>query len=237
VEKVRNEPYQSTNRGRAIYLQINGASMKIITIIPVLAAICVLPALADDYTADYWAFQGASQELDLSNDAYWNGKGVALANMGRFDEAIACFDRAIELNSSFAEAWNFKGLALSVGQGKYDEGIACFDNALQINSAYYDAWTSRGMALANAERLDESLISFERAVQINPRDPKGWNNKGVVQMYMGGYQDALASFDKAIELDPTYGVAWNNKGLALQDMEDTPDAEAAFARARELGAI
>lgn len=35
-----------------------------------------------------------------------------MADLGRYDEALRCFDKAIALYREYAEAWNRKGLAL-----------------------------------------------------------------------------------------------------------------------------
>ena len=105
-----------------------------ITIIALLAAICILPALGE-YTADYWSGQAnqyflngsfeeavasydKALELDPINITLLDNKGRALANLGRFDDAIACFDKALDINSTNLEALNLKGLALSQGLGR-----------------------------------------------------------------------------------------------------------------------
>ncbi|CCQ64165.1 TPR repeat:Sel1-like repeat:Sel1-like repeat [Crocosphaera watsonii WH 0401] len=49
--------------------------------------------------------------------------GVALRKQGKYDEAIAAYKKAIEINPNDAFAYNNMGLALD-DQGKYDEAIA-----------------------------------------------------------------------------------------------------------------
>ena len=36
--------------------------------------------------------------LDQSNPEFWNYKGVALRSMGRYDEALECFNKSLELD-------------------------------------------------------------------------------------------------------------------------------------------
>ena len=36
--------------------------------------------------------------MDQSNPELWNNKGVALRSMGRYDEALECFNRSLELD-------------------------------------------------------------------------------------------------------------------------------------------
>ena len=42
--------------------------------------------------------------------------------LGRYEEAIECFDRALEINPNFAEAWNNKGNVLDE-LGRYEEAV------------------------------------------------------------------------------------------------------------------
>lgn len=41
----------------------------------------------------------------------WNNKGVSLSILGRQDEAVACFQKAIEIDPEYAVAW--KNLAVA----------------------------------------------------------------------------------------------------------------------------
>ena len=40
-------------------------------------------------------------------------------NQGHYDQAIECYDKAIELDSNYKDAWNNKGIVLEI-QGNYD---------------------------------------------------------------------------------------------------------------------
>jgi tetratricopeptide (TPR) repeat protein len=59
-------------------------------------------------------------------DYSWNGKGYALSNLRKFEQAIECYDKALDLNSKYADAWDGKGYALS-RTGKIEDAIVCYD--------------------------------------------------------------------------------------------------------------
>ena len=52
--------------------------------------------------------------------------------MGKYDEAIQAYDRAIEINPQYTDAWYNKGETLR-RQDKYDEAIQAYDKAIKIN--------------------------------------------------------------------------------------------------------
>ena len=52
----------------------------------------------------------------------WSNKGISLHSLGRYEEAIRCYDRALELDQRFAYAWNNKGGSLHI-LGRDEEAI------------------------------------------------------------------------------------------------------------------
>ena len=205
----------------------------IIAIIATLAAFLVLPAMAEDVqfwynqangyyiTGDYEkAVAGYDKAIELKPDStvFWNYKGRALANLGRFDEAINCFERSIAINSSDPEALNLKATAMSLGQKKYSEAIILFDLILESHPSYVDAWIGKGMALGNEGDLTEALLCFNKATEINPENPSAWNNKGAILMEQGKYQMALDCFNRALIFDPANEAAMKNRENALEAM-------------------
>ena len=61
------------------------------------------------------------------------GKGDALVGLGRFDEAMRCYEEAIRLEPDLAEAHAGKGYAL-VRLGRFDEAIKCYDEAVRLET-------------------------------------------------------------------------------------------------------
>ena len=63
----------------------------------------------------------------------WNNKGLALNSLGKYDEAIKCYDKAIEIDPDDADTWNNKGLALN-SLGNDDEAKKCYDRSKKLGS-------------------------------------------------------------------------------------------------------
>jgi tetratricopeptide (TPR) repeat protein len=62
----------------------------------------------------------------------WQDKGASLLNLyGRAEEALACYDRALEIQPAPPRGWNSKGRALS-SAFKREEALACYDRALAM---------------------------------------------------------------------------------------------------------
>ena len=133
--------------------------------------------------------------LDHNNSdvGAWNGRGISLYNLGRYEEATASYDRAVY------QAWNNRGDSLG-NLGRYEEAIASYDRAISIKPDKYEAWYNRGDSLGNLGRYEEAIASYDRAISIRPDDHETWHGKGVVQFVKGNYEDALNSWQQTFQI-------------------------------------
>jgi len=100
------------------------------------------------------------------NDVWgWRNKGGTLYFEGKYDEAIACYDKAIEIDPDNPVVWNNKGLALN-SLGKYKEAIACYDRVIEIDSKDADAWNNKGLALNSLGNTEEAKKCYEKSKEL-----------------------------------------------------------------------
>jgi len=65
-----------------------------------------------------------------ANDLLVEGK--RLYDARKYEEAVASFDKAIEIDPKNADAWNHKGNAIYYFS-RFDDAIACYDKAIEID--------------------------------------------------------------------------------------------------------
>lgn len=78
------------------------------------------------------------QALELSPKfcLAWINKGIALKNLNRIDEAIACYDKVtIEIDQKYKKAWHNKAVACAA-RGDIVLAINCVEYALEIDPNY-----------------------------------------------------------------------------------------------------
>jgi arylsulfatase A-like enzyme/tetratricopeptide (TPR) repeat protein len=91
----------------------------------------------------------------------------ALRELGKDDEAVAQYEKAISIKPDYVEAHNSLGLAL-VRSGRIDEGIAHYETALKLRPDHAQAHNNLGAALEQKGRLAEAIAHFARAVALKP---------------------------------------------------------------------
>jgi tetratricopeptide (TPR) repeat protein len=178
----------------------------------------------------------------------WLDKGNALYDQDKKEEAVQAYDKAIELNPQYVEAWVAKGKAVS----GFGESIACFDEAIKINPNYVKAWDEKGRMLdflstfsylsegkAAGDRLEqEALQCFDEVTRIEPNNINALKSKGKVLKTLGMYTEAQLCYDKILS-DKTIDnwtayTAWENKGNIYSDVKDYDPAIECYDRAISL---
>ena len=94
-------------------------------------------------------------------------RGTQALNRRDLERAMKHFTRATELDPTFAEAYNQRGIAKYMAE-RYEESIADCREAVERMPCHFGAWAGMGHCQAHQGRLAEALESYERAVAINP---------------------------------------------------------------------
>ncbi len=126
-----------------------------------------------------WKLELAS-ELDLRTARVWSRKGYNLAKSGQYEEAIACFDKALEINPKYTRVWRNKGYALN-NLKRFEEAILCFDKALEIDPTSVHARSQKGCAILNLSRYEAALQCFDEALKLDPKYEEAITNKKIAE--------------------------------------------------------
>jgi protein O-GlcNAc transferase len=162
-----------------------------------------------------------------------NNYGIALKNLGRFDEALRGYERALEIQRDFADAHYNRGNVLKELK-RFQDALESYERALAINPGYAEAHVNRGIALQTIGRVDEALGSYERAIAINRNYAEAHHNRGVALLDLGRIDDARVSHERALEIKPDYAEAHNNRGVVLRELRRLDDALDSYERALEI---
>ena len=90
----------------------------------------------------------------------WYNKGLVLKKIGKYDEALFCYDQALTINPNFFSALNSKANLLSLC-GIYQKARECYDKILDEDPAYSDAVWNKGLLLKTLGFDNEARLCFE----------------------------------------------------------------------------
>ncbi|MDB9405455.1 tetratricopeptide repeat-containing serine protease family protein, partial [Microcystis sp. CS-574] len=143
-----------------------------------------------------------NQAINLAPRAAWYvNRGFLYYNQQKYELASDDYNKAIEINPNFAEAYNNRGL-LYYNQQKYELALADFSKAIEINPNFALAYNNRGGIYYNQQKYELALADFNKAIEINPNLAEAYLNRGGIYYNQQKYELALADFNKAIEINP-----------------------------------
>ncbi len=168
-------------------------------------------------------------ELQPGSALIVTGMGTALLNLGRHEEAIEWFDKALAIDPDCVFALNDRGAALR-GLGRYEEAIEWYDKALAIDPDCILVLNNRSVALSELGRNAEAIDWYDKALAIRPDHLHALNNRGAALARLGRHEEAIEWYDKALAIRPKYASAQYNRAIALGLAGKTGEARQALQR-------
>lgn len=133
------------------------------------------------------------------------------------EKAKEYFTEAINLNNTFAEAYNLRGRCFKY-LNNYEFALSDFLKVIEINPNFGEAWRNLGNTYLYLERFNEMISAFDKSVELMPDSALAINNRGYAYFVKGEYELALKDHEKAIEIDHNYAEAHYDKSRALNKL-------------------
>lgn len=137
--------------------------------------------LHDDYTRAIEIFSRLSAQFP--DDPYLPSYlGLRYyRNLRRYDEAVAQFQRALERDSSFTQAYNWLG-HIAMDQGQLERAEETFNRYVRLAPNQPRAYNSLGMFHLRQRRYEDAARMFEQASARDPRFTESRDNLLLAQI-------------------------------------------------------
>ncbi len=99
----------------------------------------------------------------------WNQRGETHHTMGRYEEAVAAFDRAVAIDPGYADAWKNRGLSLGL-LGRANESEESFTRAISLDPGNSETFYYQALVRNATGYRERALESLGQAIAIPPRD-------------------------------------------------------------------
>lgn len=134
---------------------------------------------------------------------FYQALGNAQLNQGEYDDAVASFDKGIQLAQPYA-----------TGSVPKDPKNADTDPA-KAKAGVGQMYALQGNAYLKLKKNPEAIAAFTKAAEMDPNPAVAYFNICATQYNTGNMEGAAAACDKAIQADPTKADAYFIKGSSL----------------------
>lgn len=170
---------------------------------------------------------------DGSRPIYHNNLGEAYRALGRLDDAIACYERAVTLDPGIYQAWCNLALARRA-QGDLAATVALCRQAIAIKPDYADALRLLAGTLWAGGDLPGARRAYEQLLEHDPQNMSVLVNLGVLLRDLGEFAEARQTFHQALAIAPGSAELHVHLGDVAAAGKDWSAATAAYETALSL---
>ena len=191
-----------------------------------------LSGLTSTAINEFQAAEKATGSTDPNRHIVLAKLGDAYEAAGRYEEAAASYQKAVELKPDEATYFNNMGNSLAK-LGKIQEAMAAYEKSASLDPANaVNAWRNAGIVLYNANKMKEAIEPLHKALELDAKSAQAWYLLGAALVNTMGFKQegdkvipilqpgTIEAYQKAIELDPNgpYGVQAKQGLEALEQM-------------------
>ncbi|CDK27833.1 unnamed protein product [Kuraishia capsulata CBS 1993] len=172
-------------------------------------------------------------DIDKNSPVSWVAIGNLFSLTREPDEAIKCFQKATQIDASFAYAHTLQGHEY-LQNDAFENALKCFRNALLVDKRHYNAFYGIGMVHMKLGEYTKAEFHFLKALEITPVNVILICCVGMVLERLGKKELALKQYIFASKLQPRSNLALFKKAQALFSLHQYDLALGEFERLQEL---
>ncbi|MDQ7822414.1 MAG: tetratricopeptide repeat protein [Candidatus Eremiobacteraeota bacterium] len=147
--------------------------------------------------------------------------------------AIADYTKALDINSSLAEAWHMRGVCKGE-TGDSRGAVEDYSRAIALTPGNAVIWYDRGLDKRKMNDLAGAISDYSEVIRLRPDYTSAYYNRAIALRMLGRHQEAIKDFTRAVELDPRKYTSWCGRGLSKEETGDLEGALADIRKALEI---
>lgn len=173
------------------------------------------------------------QPLIPGTAPYYYNLGNSYLDKGDYKNAIASYNKAIELDPTNSYSYTNRGYAY-VELGELNLAFADYIEAIELNPDDYFAYNNRGLIFQSRSDYDRAIEDFTMAIQINPETILAYRNRGITYRMKREYGNAISDFTNVIRMDPNNIEAYFERGYVYMMINDYNGAIPNYSKINQI---
>ena len=178
-----------------------------------------------------------NNQQETANDSqeyqtYYN-LGRKLAEEQKWQQAIANYQKALNLQDNIAEIYHHLGDALINGK-RWKKAVKTYEKAISLDSNFAWSYHNLGVALFNLGKVRAAIENYQNATALNPQNSHFQYSLGKALASLGQWKTAAETYQKAIALGWQTPQAYHELGDIFCELEQWDDAVDVYQAAISL---
>ena len=161
-------------------------------------------------------------------------KGNALEEQGRPEEAMQCYEAAVQADPRCARAHLNRGNIL-LASARIEEARDAYQLAVACDPHYAAAYFNLGNLNCRAREYEQALRNYGIAIRIKPDFADAFVAMGNAHDDLGRTAEAIESYQRALAIRPNYAEVHFNLGVLAMNKGDMTEAADLYKKAIDLG--
>ncbi|HMQ05069.1 MAG TPA: tetratricopeptide repeat protein [Pyrinomonadaceae bacterium] len=154
-------------------------------------------------------------------------QGVVLLSRDDFARSLPYFERAVEADSNYAEAWYQAGYVYGV-LGRHADALKASKQAAKLRPDWAEAHVNIGASSFALGQYKEAADAYRQAIRIEDDKADTQYGLGLSLEKLGRTEEEALAYRRALALNPGHSGAMEKLGLAYVKLKRHADALAAF---------
>jgi tetratricopeptide (TPR) repeat protein len=153
----------------------------------------------------------------MDNHDYHN-LGNSLQETGRFDDAVAAYTQAVELQPDFS--WSYHNLGdVLLKLERWEDAVTAYRKAVELNPDFSWSYHNLGDALLKLEQWEEAAAAYRCEIELKSDFAWSFGNLGDALSKLRYWDESIATYLKAIEIDVNLPGIYEKLGFVLGQTE------------------
>jgi tetratricopeptide (TPR) repeat protein len=160
--------------------------------------------------------------------------GLQKERQNDYRGALIEYDRAIELNPRYADAYVGRGFA-KYKLGEKSSAVSDFSTAIALNPKSARAYQNRGTMYLEFRDWEYAIRDFDQAIAIDPNYAEAYIGRGIArESWPSSKTGGMVDLNMAIILDPKSALAYRSRAASKLANEDYRGSIEDYTKAMSL---
>ena len=154
-------------------------------------------------------------------------QGVAQLSRDDFPRALTFFEKAIELDPTYAEAWYQAGFTYGV-QGRHTEALKASKQAAKLRPDWAETFINIGASSFALGQYKEAADAYRQAIKLEDSKPDTQYSLGLSLEKLNRTDEEILAYRRVLLLKPDHAGAIEKLGMAYLKQKRFADALVQF---------